>query len=207
MIIEKEEKLIGVDKPLLEQIQILENILLKNETLKKVLMVLSESGLENYYIAAGAINQTVFNYYHNYPLDYGIKDFDIVYFDSDTSYEKEDSIIQYLKNLLKDIPIEYDIKNEARVPIWYPEKYGKTIVPYKSVEDAIASWGTSITCIGVRLENNKLVVCAPYGLNDLFSMTIRPIKRQFAKERYLEKTANWKKKWPMLTILPWNDED
>ena len=65
----------------------------------------------------------------------------------------------------------------------------------------------SITCIGVRLENNKLVVCAPYGLNDLFSMTIRPIKRQFAKERYLEKTANWKKKWPMLTILPWNDED
>lgn len=200
------ERLIGENKPLLEQIEILEKILLQNKTLKLVLTILSESNLKNYYIGAGAINQTVFNYYHDYDLDYGIKDLDIVYFDSDTSYEKEDSVIQYVRNLLKDIPIEYDIKNEARVPIWYPEKFGKSIEPYKNVEDAISSWGTSITCVGVRLENGKLVVCAPYGLNDIFSMTIRPIKKQYMEERYLVKTKSWKQKWPLLTILPWNDE-
>lgn len=200
-----EEKLIGENKSLLEQIEILEKILLQNKTLKQVLTILSESNLTDYYIGAGAINQTVFNYYHGYELDYGIKDFDIVYFDSDVSYEKEDEVIQYVNNLLKGIPIECDIKNEARVPIWYPEKFGKFIDPYKNVEDAISSWGTSITCVGVRLENKKLVVCAPYGLNDIFSMTIRPIKKQYTKEGYLEKTANWKKKWPLLTIVPWND--
>lgn len=201
------EKLIGENKPLLEQIEILEKILLQNKILKQVLTILSESNLTNYYIGAGAINQTVFNYYHDYDLDYGIKDFDIVYFDLDTSYEKEDEVIQYVKALLKDIPIEYDIKNEARVPIWYPEKYGKSIEPYKNVEDAISSWGTSVTCIGVRLENGKLVVCAPYGLNDIFSMTIRPIKKQFTRAPYLVKTKSWKQKWPLLTILPWNDEN
>jgi len=52
--------------------------------------------LKNYYLAAGAVNQTVFNYYHDFPLDQGIKDFDIVYFDPDVSYEKEDEWIKKL---------------------------------------------------------------------------------------------------------------
>ena len=135
----------------------------------------------------------------------GIKDFDIVYFDNDISYEKEDSIIKEINNLVYDLNIICDVKNEARVHLWYNEKYGKQIEPYTSVEDAINSWGTSITCLGVRLENNKLVVYTPYGLNDLFSMTIRPIKKQFTKEQYEIKTSKWKKNWPKLNILSWNE--
>lgn len=38
-------------------------------------------------------------------------------------------------------------------------------------------------------------------------MTIRPIKKQYMEERYLVKTKSWKQKWPLLTILPWNDEN
>ena len=33
----------------------------------------------------------------------------------------------------------------------------------------------------ILLENKKLVVFAPYGLNDLFSMTIRSVKKEFTK--------------------------
>lgn len=200
-----EDKVIGVDKPVLEQLKILEIILLKNKKLKKLLERLSNTNLKNYYVAAGCINQTVFNYYHGYPLMNGIKDFDIVYFDNDISYEKEDSIIKEINNLVYDLNIICDVKNEARVHLWYNEKYGKQIEPYTSVGDAIDSWGTSITCLGVRLENNKLVVYTPYGLNDLFSMTIRPIKEQFTKEQYEIKTSKWKKNWPKLNILPWNE--
>lgn len=200
-----DNKLNGASKTLSEQIEILKTILLKNEKLKKVLTILSESNLKNYYVAAGCINQTVFNYYHDNDIDFGIEDFDIVYFDDDLSYEKEDEVIKYVSSLLKDIDIECDIKNEARVHLWYGEKYGKNIEPYTSVEDAISSWGTSITCIGVRLEEGKLIVCAPYGLNDLFDMTIRPIKKQFSKEQYQIKITKWKNKWPLLKVLPWND--
>lgn len=203
---ELEDKLIGTNKTLLEQIEILEKILFQNEKLKKVLTILSKSNLKDYYVAAGCINQTVFNYYHDNKIDFGIEDFDIVYFDQDLSYEKEDEVIKYVTDLLKDIPMKLDIKNEARVHIWYGQKYGKNIEPYTSVEDAISSWGTSITCIGVRLENEKLVVCAPYGLNDIFTMTIRPIKRQYTKQQYDIKTAKWKNKWPLLNVLPWSNK-
>lgn len=198
-------KLIGMNKTISEQISILEQIILQNEVLREVLIILSQSKLRNYYVAAGCINQTVFNYYHGNELNFGIEDFDIVYFDNDLSYEKEDGIIRYLTNLLKDIPINLDIKNEARVHLWYGEKYGKDIEPYASVEDAISSWGTSITCIGVRIENDKLIVCAPFGLNDLFTMTIRPIKKQFSEEQYLIKTKKWQDKWSLLKVLPWNE--
>lgn len=198
-------KINGTNKTLSEQISILKNILFKNEELKEVLKILSESKLKNYYVAAGCINQTVFNYYHGNELSFGIEDFDIVYFDNDLSYEKEDEVIKYITDLLKDIPIKLDIKNEARVHLWYGEKYGKNIDSYTSVEDAISSWGTSITCVGVRLEEDKLIVCAPYGLNDLFGMTIRPIKKQFSKDQYLIKTAKWKNKWPQLNVLNWNE--
>lgn len=200
------DKLNGTNKALNEQIKILERILLSNERLKEILIRLSESTLSNYYVAAGSINQTVFNYYHGYDLNYGIDDFDIVYFDTDTSYEKEDSIIKYVSSLLKDIDAHYDIKNEARVHLWYKDKYGKDIVAYTSLEDAISSWGTTITCIGVRLENNKLVVYAPYGLDDLFSMTIRPVKRQYSEDQYKIKTKKWKDKWYQLKIISWDNK-
>jgi len=199
-----DSKLIAINKPISIQIKVLETILLQNEKLKKILTILSKSKLKKYYVAAGCINQTVLNYYHNNDMNFGIEDFDIVYFDNDLSYEKEDKVIKYVTELLKDIDVELDIKNEARVHLWYGDKYGKNIEPYTSVEDAISSWGTSITCIGVRLEKGKLVVCAPFGLNDLFSMTLRPIKKQFSEEQYNIKSVKWKNKWPLLKILPWN---
>lgn len=200
-------KLIGTNKTLQEQIKILENILFQNKVLKEVLVRLQDTSLENYYIGAGAINQTVFNYYHDYPLDYGIKDFDIVYFDSNLSYEAEDKVIQEVKNGLGDMGIEFDIKNEARVHLWYNEKYHANRLPYTSVEDAISKWGATVTCIGVRLENNDLKVFAPYGLNDIFNMVIKPVKLEFTKKQYEDRAKKWKKKWPKLSIISWNEEE
>ena len=109
--------------------------------------------------------------------------------------------------MLSDLNIKLDVKNEARVHIWYNEKYNENRMPYTSVEDAVSRWGTTITCIGVRLENNNLIVDAPYGLNDLFNMIIRPVKTDFTEADYIKKENKWKKKWPKLTIMPWKEED
>lgn len=198
----------GVDRPIDEQIEVLGQILRQNERLMAVLKILEEYSLENpdfkdYYLGAGGINQTVFNYYHGYDLNYGIKDFDIVYFDSDESYDKEDVIIKELSSRLTNIDVEFDIKNQARVYIWYNKKYGTNRLPYKSVEDSIASWGATVTCIGVRLEDGKFKIFCPYGLNDIFSMTIRPVKKDFTKEQYDSRAKRWKDKWEKLTILKW----
>lgn len=196
----------GKNKSLNEQLLVLESILNKSKKIKEILRVLEQYSKENqdfknYYLAAGCINQTIFNYYHNYDLDYGIGDYDIVYYDEDTSYEKEDIIIKDLKERLKHLDLKFDIKNEKRVHIWYNEKYKTNRKEYQSVEDAISKWGTTITCLGVRMENNKLIVCAPYGLNDLFNLILRPVKIDFTKEDYEKKVTKWTSKWELLKVI------
>ena len=198
----------GHNKTIDIQLDILEKILRKNEILIKILNVLEDYSKENpifknYYVGAGGVNQTVFNYYHGNDLNYGIKDYDIVYYDDDESYDAEDVVIRELNDRLKDIDVEVDIKNQARVHIWYNEKYGANRKKYTCVEDAIASWGATVTCVGVRLENGKLKVYCPYGLNDIFSMTIRPVKRDFEKEHFVERANRWKAKWEKLIIIEW----
>ncbi len=200
----------GKNKSLNEQLLVLESILNKSKKIKEILRVLEQYSKENqdfknYYLAAGCINQTIFNYYHNYDLDYGIGDYDIVYYDEDTSYEKEDIIIKDLKEKLKHLDLKFDIKNEKRVHIWYNEKYKTNRKEYESVEDAISKWGTTITCLGVRMENNKLIVCAPYGLNDLFNLILRPVKIDFTKEDYEKKVTKWTSKWELLKVIKYDE--
>ena len=187
----------------------LEEILNRNKTLMEILKRLEkyqkeDSNFKNYYVGAGAINQTVFNYFHRYPIDQNISDYDIVYYDKDTSYEQEDKIIKKIESSLKDLNIKTDIKNECRVPIWKKEKYNQEIKPYLSVEDAISRRITTITCIGVRLEEGKLKIYAPYGLEDLFSLIIRPVKKDATLKVYEEKVKKWQQKWPKLTIISWS---
>lgn len=197
------EKLYGKDKTLAEQIEILKKILLTNKELIELLKILEKENIDNCYVGGGSINQTIFNYYHDYKPSFGIKDYDIVYFDEDTSYEKEDIIIKRLEKKLKNLNTPIDIKNQARVHIWYYEKYGIKRTPYESVEDAIASWGSTITCIGVKYQKGDIIICAPYGLNDIFSMILRPVKKNFTKEIYDKKTKEWMNKWPKLTKINW----
>lgn len=196
----------GYNKSIDYQLELLQKILFKNKSLKKLLKVLEKINIDNYYVGAGCINQTIFNYYHGYNLEYGISDYDIVYYDKDTSYEAEDKVIKKISLLLKNKKIKLDIKNQARVHIWYKEKFKHDILPSNSVEESISRWGTTVTCIGVRLEKGKLIVFAPYGLNDLFGLTINPIKDNFIKEDYETKTSKWKQKWPKLKIISWDGE-
>lgn len=196
----------GKNKDLDYQMNLFKEIILKNNVLKTILERLEGYGLDNYYVAAGAINQTVFNYYHNNSMNYLIDDYDIVYYDEDLSYEKEDKIIKEINLLCKDLNVSLDIKNQARVHLWFKNKFGYSIEPNKSVEDAISKWGSTVTCIGVRLKNNELTIFAPYGLNDLFSLIIRPNKENFIKKGYEGKTRKWKQNWPKLTIIPWDND-
>jgi hypothetical protein len=158
--------------------------------------------LPNWYIAAGILSQTVWNHLHGFESDANIKDIDLVYFDPDTSYEAEDKYIQRGKDLFEDLQVDVEIRNQARVYLWYEDHFGISIPPYHSVEDAISSWPTTITCIGIT-EQFDSKVFAPFGLDDLFNMVIRPNKCMVTKQMYKAKANRWKETWPKLTVLPW----
>lgn len=160
--------------------------------------------LNEYYIGAGCIVQTVWNYLIGKPLEYGIDDIDIIYFDRDLTYEKEDRIIKITKELYSKIPIKVDIKNQARVHLWYKDKFGIDLKPYLSLEEAIDSWPTTATSLGVRLDRNEeWIIYSPYGLEDLFQLTVRANKRLITEDIYRTKHDKWIRKWPELNIIPW----
>lgn len=201
-----EDKLLsGYNSDINTQLKILKKIISKNEKLYTVINRAQRLGISNYYIGAGCITQTVWNYLSNNPLHQGIDDIDFVYFnDKNLEIEEENKIIDKASELFKDIDIKIDIKNEARVHLWYEEHFGYNIKPYSSLEAAINTWPTTATAIGLRQETNgELKLYAPFGLNDMFGKIVRANKIQITKDIYENKAGKWLKKWPDLNIIPW----
>jgi hypothetical protein len=187
------------------QMKRLEDILMSSEMIHTTVKRASRLGIDNYYIGAGCVTQTVWNYLSDYPLDYGIKDIDFVYYDNiNMDYPSENKIITQVKQQYSDLKIEIDVKNQARVHLWYKEHFGYCIEPYQSLEAAINTWPTTATAIGIRMEsNNELEVYAPFGLNDLFGKIVRANKAQITKEIFETKVSKWLSKWPDITVIPW----
>ena len=195
--------MIGFNADLQTQIKHL-NKILSLSPIYDILIKASDLGLENYYIGAGCIAQTVWNYHMDLELIHGISDIDLVYYDdSDLATEVEELMVEKARNVIGLCGFEIDVNNQARVHLWYKDHFGYDIPPYKSVEDAINSWPTTATAVGVRLENDELKVYAPFGLNDLFGMVVRANKKQITEEIYINKADKWKTKWPSLTIISW----
>ena len=194
----------------------LEESLRRNPAIFSILARASTLNLPNWYLGAGCIAQTVWNGLHGFAPSAHIKDYDLVYFDSsDLSYRAEDECIKRGQKCFEDLGLDVEIRNEARVHLWYPEHFGKPLeylddsgkpnFAYRSVEDAISTWPTTATSIGVKLdEKGRFLVFAPFGLNDLFSMVVRPNKRGVPKEVYLEKVQGWTRFWPKLRVIPWD---
>lgn len=181
-------------------------MLRRNGVVWEILTRVPRLQLPDWYLGAGCIAQTVWNELHGFAPATNIKDYDLVYFDSsDLSREAEESHARDARRLLVDVPAELDVANEARVHFWYPEQYGYAITPYSSVEDGIASWPTTATALGVRIESDGHVTTyAPFGLEDLFGLIVRPNKRQITKAIYDKKVQRWSACWPRLTVLPWD---
>lgn len=201
------ELLNGYNLDIYEQVKVLEEILTSSEIINEALERAKILEIDNYYIGAGCIVQTVWNYMSNKPLDYGIEDIDFVYFDDkNLDFESENRIISKVKELYSDFEIEVDVKNQARVHLWYESNFGYKIEPYSTLEYALNTWPTTATAIGVRKEiNNDFKVYAPFGLNDLFGEIIRANKVQVTKDIYEKKVSKWLSKWPHLKIIPWEN--
>lgn len=177
-------------------------ILLQNEVIKEILRKAPALEMKDWYLVAGCLAQTVWNHKHIYPLNYGISDYDLVYFDdSDLSYEAEDKYIKKGKKLFGDIPVE--IRNQARVHLWYEKHFGYPIDPHLSTEDAIIRYPTTATSVGVRVEDDEFKIFAPYGLDDLMYLIVRANKVKITEEIYNKKVEKWTKLWPMLKVIPW----
>ena len=183
------------------------SIIKKNKDITSILDFLDSINLPNFYLVAGTIFQTIWNYLDNKPINYNIKDIDIFYYDKDNlDKEYEDKIEEKIKQFLIDnnINLEIDIHNEARVHLWKKWNENPNVDYYDNTEDAIRRLISTVQAIGVTKINNKIKIYAPYGLSDIFSKTIRPVKFPTnSKTIYNNKIETWSKRFNNLNIIKW----
>jgi hypothetical protein len=193
--------------PLDEQLAALRTTLRRNELLTEVLARTATLDLPGWYLTAGCVFQTVWNVVTHRAPGGGIKDYDVFYFDdADLSWAAEDAVIAAGRAVFADLPVEVEIRNEARVHLWYEAKFGVPCPAYTSSEAAIDSFAATTCCVGVRAEpGDRWRVYAPYGLSDVFNLVLRPNPVQAPRSVYESKAARWRQRWPELTVLPWPD--
>ncbi|MEU5377750.1 MULTISPECIES: nucleotidyltransferase family protein [unclassified Streptomyces] len=191
--------------PLDEQLATLKSVLSRNEVLLEVLERSASLALPGWYVTAGCLFQTVWNVVTDRPPTSGIKDYDVFYFDGgDLSWEAEDAVITAGAKAFAGLPGAVEIRNEARVHLWYRQKFGVACAPYASTEAAIDSFAATTCCLGVRLEpGGRWRVYAPHGLSDVFNLVVRPNPVLAPREVYESKTARWRRHWPELRVLEW----
>ena len=175
-------------------------------TTMQVLRVLRDLDLPDGMIFSGAIYQPVWNHLTGRAPDYGIKDYDVAYHDaSDTSYEAEDVVIQRVAAAFEPPLRELvEVRNQARVHLWFEKRFGAD-EPYPPLEDSAAALKRFVAtafCVGVRMEpDDSLSVFAPFGLEDLFALHLRPnplrVKGAGGWERT---TASAQARWPEITV-------
>jgi len=123
---------------LISQAKSLESILGQSATISEALGRIQTLNLPNWYLGAGCIAQTVWNYLVRREFCSDIRDLDLAYFDqSELSYEGEHQHINRAKELLHDLSMEIDVKNQARVHLWHKEHQSKVEYTHLSCGETI----------------------------------------------------------------------
>jgi hypothetical protein len=176
---------------------------LKNDVNRAILDRLPALDLPDVWLVSGSLFQTIWNLQTGRAVDHGIKDYDVFYFDPDTSWEAEDAAIRRCAALFSDMGAEIELRNQARVHLWYEEKFGTPYPPLGSATKGIDRFLAPACMVGIQPGSGGMATYAPRGFDDIETMTIRPNRApNFSADRYAEKAARWKEKWPELTVLP-----
>jgi uncharacterized protein len=159
--------------------------------------------LRDAWIVSGCLVQSAWNALTGRAVDYGINDYDVFYFDSDTSWQAEDAVIRDLQGRLAHLRVRIEVRNQARVHLWYPEKHGLPYPALRRSTEGIDRFLTRNTQVGIRHSVHGYDVYAPNGFDDIADMIVRPNPgANFSAANYAAKAARWKALWPELTVLP-----
>jgi hypothetical protein len=170
--------------------------------LMQVLSVVRRLCLPDWLVFSGAVYQPVLAHLTGRQPDYGIKDYDLGYFDdTDLSYGAEDAVIRRVKAAF-DEPLRsmLEVRNQARVHLWFEAKFGEPYTPLSRTAEALERFTSATFAVGVRLESDdRLHIEAPFGLADLFALRLRPNPRR-KTVGFARTAADVGRRWPEVVV-------
>lgn len=184
--------------------------ILKNPVNAAILERFESVSLPDCWLVSGSLFQTVWNVQTGRTPTYGIKDYDIFYFDSDDlSWEAENTVIEKCASVFSDLAADVQVRNQARVHLWYEQKFGAPYPPLNSSCAGIDRFTTPSSMYGIcKNEGGEIEIYAPQGFSDPFDLVVRPNPASAAVAHvYQEKSARWKSMWPELQVILFRELD
>ena len=172
--------------------------------LMHVLTTVRGLDLPDWRLVSGAVYQAVWNARTGRPAGYGVKDYDLAYFDaSDLSYEAEDVVIKRVAAAFDELfRSQVEVRNQARVHLWFQNRFGEPYAPLHSTDEALGRFVAPAFAVGVRLEtDDRLSIAAPFGLDDVFALTIRPNPNRPLARGWAKAVDSARARWPELTVI------
>ncbi|HEX8535162.1 MAG TPA: nucleotidyltransferase family protein [Allosphingosinicella sp.] len=159
-------------------------------------------------ITSGCLVQTIWNLRQGRAPHRGIDDYDLIYFDPDTTWEKEDEVIREAEGLFADLEVKVQIRNQARVPLWYREKFGFDYPAVAEAHHSLLRYPSRSTAVALtRNAAGDWLFYAPFGLADPHDLRVRPNPKLPLAHVYCSKAARWQEEWPQIEVEPWDVPD
>jgi uncharacterized protein len=160
-------------------------------------------GPPDWVVGAGAVRDLVFEHLHGRVAG-PPRDLDLAYFDpGDLSPAGEQAVAAAVAARCPELP--FDVRNQARVHLWYESEFGHPIEPYRSIEHAVSTWPETATAVGVRLlADDGIAVIAPFGLDDLFAGVLRRNPAQVTPAIFrarLARRPDLAERWPLVQVV------
>lgn len=173
----------------------------EDQWMMEILHAAKSLNLPDWWISAGFVRSKIWDVLHDFRERTPLSDIDVIYFDeSNTDELAEKEFEKQLNHILPKLP--WSVKNEARM------HSVNNIPPYLSSVDAISKFPETATALGLTLDsNNYLVLTAPWGIDDVIHMKIKPTpffletdSLMFLYEERIKK-KNWSLIWHKVEVV------
>lgn len=167
----------------------------------RCLTILAAHGPADAWIGAGFVRNAVWDHLSGQDTEVlPPSDLDVVFYDQVNATAEQDAAFEAaLRTAAPDMP--WSVRNQARMY----ERNGHR--PYRDMADALAHWPETATAIAARLGPKGVEILAPFGVDDILALILRPTPAfRTSPEILLARleAKGWRKRWPGLRLVGLN---
>ena len=169
-----------------------------DQQLREVLEIVARLGLDDSWLAAGAVRNMIWNALSGQPTFDKATDMDVVFYDESIS---DQEIAKVQDSLNRTYPeYRWELTNQAKMHHYSPRSK-----PYTSTCDAVSKYPETCTALALKLDSQgEITVFAPYGFDDLLGFEVRPTPHfaacpeRMAVYHHRIGSKDWSDKFPRL---------